>query len=715
MEYVVSKAFSVAYQDTDYTKVRAHKAIAGIPIPTFKAEVPAPTVEAGIQKLAYEEPEESKVPVGEVPQPATPELPSQDFKEPFMAKVLDFFKGVGSFISKAGRIPKPSVPLPKPKPQVHKASTKKVSKVRLPKINIPKITLPKLSLPKLTIPKIAMPKLSLPKLKLPALKLPTLKLPTIKAKPRVKHARMLKLAKEKPLKASKNVRITPGISVISSALKSKNPLKLLVAVPKALKYYLIDEPRKLVVQPATPKPVIKLKAEKPLKPAGEKLKLFARLNLFRFLKRAGKPSAKPEPVSALSSFDKLRVKLGGGRTPKAREIIAMETRQAEEKPLKRGKQVILRWNLGASIIQKLRQRFSKEEPVPILAAETLIPEHVKKLEEMRSKIYAEEKSQRYTGPSLLEEQAKSVRRILEAEQPEGYKGTFIGQLANLTVKRYSLRLINNNPEIFGKLYNNLRAANVKMLSNTYVNIMILVTLGSLVGISILSVISLFILNFELWKVIVYSLGYGLLASIISIAFFFMYPTTRIGARRRDILTNLPFALNHLSSVSASGVPPAKMFELLAESDEYGEVSIEMKKIVDFVNIFGYDILTAVKSVAVTTPSQPFKEFLQGLVATVETGGDLTSYLQQKAEEASLKYQLERQKYTETVSTYSDIYTGVLIAAPLFFIAALALVNLLGGTIGGFGVDFLMAMGAYVVIPFLNIAFIMFLQVNQPEV
>src|SRR3989338_3733262 len=158
-----------------------------------------------------------------------------------------------------------------------------------------------------------------------------------------------------------------------------------------------------------------------------------------------------------------------------------------------------------------------------------------------------------------------------------------------------------------------------------------------------------------------------------------------------------------------------MFELVAISGEYDEVGVEVKKIVDFIDIFGYDLLTAIKAVAAITPSIVFKKFLEGMISSIETGGDLVSYLRQQADEAALTYKLERQRYNETVSTYSDIYTGVLIAAPLFFVAAMAMINLLGGTLGGLGVGVVMALGAYVAIPVLNIAFILFLEFTQPEV
>ncbi len=189
----------------------------------------------------------------------------------------------------------------------------------------------------------------------------------------------------------------------------------------------------------------------------------------------------------------------------------------------------------------------------------------------------------------------------------------------------------------------------------------------------------------------------------------------IGSRRRNIKANLPFAINHMAAVAGSGVSPDTMFRLISESEEYGAICIELRKIVEFVDIFGYDLLTAIKSVTKNCASPELKEFFDGFVSTIETGGDLKTYLNQHAEEAMLTYRLDRQKYTETISIYSDIYTGVLIAAPLFFVVALSLVNILGGKIGSINVEVLISAGTYIMIPLMNIAFLIFLEVSQPEV
>ncbi|MBI3037269.1 type II secretion system F family protein [Candidatus Woesearchaeota archaeon] len=399
-------------------------------------------------------------------------------------------------------------------------------------------------------------------------------------------------------------------------------------------------------------------------------------------------------------------------------IVEMEKRAkvSEAAPLAERKEpagLAFGWFSAKGMLRELTEKFrSKQEP--ILAERTAIPVHMRKLKEMRRKIYEEERLSGF-DTTLLAQEARRIKKILEVEKPEVYQGSSVGLIANLTVRKVSLFLVDTFPEFFGFLYNGLRAANVKVLSNTYVNIMILSTLFVVaVSFFMLNVV-FFTLNYSLYQIILRAVILSAVAGFACATVFYAYPFMKIKERRRNIMTNMPFAVNHMAAVATSGVPPVGMFELIAASREYAEIGVEVKKIVDFINIFGYDLLTALRTVAATTPSPQFKEFLEGMVSTVETGGDLDRYLRQEADQAALTYNLERQRYNETVSTYSDIYTGVLIAAPLFFVAAMALVNLLGGTLGGIGVDVVMAVGAYAVIPLLNIAFLIFLQLTQPDV
>lgn len=318
-------------------------------------------------------------------------------------------------------------------------------------------------------------------------------------------------------------------------------------------------------------------------------------------------------------------------------------------------------------------------------------------------------------PYLLEKQIKELKNLISKKKPEVYKASSIGYLANLSVRKISIYFIEKYPEFFKKVYTAVRYANLRILANTYINIVFF--LGILVTLISLPVFTMFFAfqGGSFFAVIGKALG-----TVIGICAFtfwagFYYPNMKADTRKRSINSNLPFAIDHMSSVISSGVSPATMFKLISHSKEYGEISIEIEKVTNYITFFGYDILTALKAVGITTPSQSFKEFIDGFVSTIETGGDLKDYLKQKSSEALLNYKLERQKYVESLGTYSDIYTGVLIAAPLFFVTALSLVSVLGGTIGGMSVNTIITLGTYLVIPGLNLLFLIFLELNQPEI
>ncbi len=556
---------------------------------------------------------------------------------------------------------------------------------------------------------------------------------------------------EKPLKASRLEQVIPKIEEIAKELEESEEKGLKSRLTQKVK------PQPVLVEPQPvlfePRPLQKAAAVKkkhsipnPFKPmlflaravvaipvgvlkSAKRVAFKPKSKAPEFYKpvEAKMPSKLPKPKSAsfapqkASVFSALKGVFSSQKKKEGifvEEIVAMEKRAkvTEAAPVLEKKEpagLAFGWFSIKGLLGEVTEKFrSKQEP--ILGQTTAIPIHVKKLKEMRRKIYEEERLSGF-DTTLLAQEARRVKKILEVERPEVYQGSSVGLIANITVRKISLFLVDTFPEFFGFLYNGLRAANVKVLSNTYVNIMILSTMFVSACSFFMLTLFFFVVGYPIYQILLRSVIFSMLAGFASATIFYAYPFMRIKDRKRKIMTNMPFAINHMAAVATSGVPPVSMFELIAASREYSEIGTELKKIVDFINIFGYDLLTALRTVGATTPSPPFKEFLEGMVSTIETGGDLDRYLRQEADQATLTYNLERQRYNETVSTYSDIYTGLLIAAPLFFVSAMAMVNLLGGTLGGIGVDVVMAVGAYAIIPLLNIGFILFLQFTQPDV
>lgn len=295
-----------------------------------------------------------------------------------------------------------------------------------------------------------------------------------------------------------------------------------------------------------------------------------------------------------------------------------------------------------------------------------------------------------------------------------YRPSLFGRLANLFFEGVSRSLVRMHPRLFDSLHKAVRSSDMHVLSQTYVSVLLLSGFLSFVVLLILGVVVNFLLGMPVVFALASSIVIALAGGAVAMGGGYLYPSTVVGSRKRMITNDLPFMIIHMAAVASSGAKPLSMFTLIVSSGEYKGVESEVKKVLNYVNLLGYDLSTALKTVASTTPSPRFRDLLTGMVATIESGGSLKSYLNSMAHDAMHTYGIERKKYVQTLSTYSDIYTGILIAAPLLFIVTLAIINLLGGTIGGLSVKALALGGTYVVLPFLNIAFLLFLTIVQPE-
>lgn len=287
-----------------------------------------------------------------------------------------------------------------------------------------------------------------------------------------------------------------------------------------------------------------------------------------------------------------------------------------------------------------------------------------------------------------------------------YKTNPYAKISNYFMENLTFNITRKYPNFFQPLYESLKLANIKLLSKTYIDIM----LFSTILIFPISTIIYLIVFLSIIK----ALALGIITSLATFAFIYLYPHTIIKTKRMKIKTELVFAIIHMAAVSGSGTPPHRIFKLLIESKEYPELEWELKRIINNMNIFGYNLVTSLKIVASTTPSGDLKELLNGMVSTIETGGDITTYLKDKAEDSLNQYRLDQRKYLETISNYSDIYTGILIAAPLLLIITLAILEKISPTIGGLQISTIAAVGTYLGMPLINIAFLTFINILQPE-
>lgn len=289
-----------------------------------------------------------------------------------------------------------------------------------------------------------------------------------------------------------------------------------------------------------------------------------------------------------------------------------------------------------------------------------------------------------------------------------------GTLSNKFFGEFTDKLLNKKSPLIQSLSDSVRTSGMNILSKTYVSMVFFSTFIGSIVLAFLATIFTAAAGLQIPVVILSGFLTLIFGAALIFGIMYAYPASEAAKKSKAINNDLPFAVIHMAAVAGSGAQPIAIFRLILKSGDYKGLESEVKKVVNFVNLFGYDLSTALKNVALRTPSKRLKELLTGIAATIESGGSLKSYLNSIAEDSMNTYRLERKKYVESLSTYSDLYTGILIAAPLLLMVTLAIINLMGGKIAGLSVATIAWFGTLVALPVVNVLFYLFLNLTQPE-
>jgi len=158
----------------------------------------------------------------------------------------------------------------------------------------------------------------------------------------------------------------------------------------------------------------------------------------------------------------------------------------------------------------------------------------------------------------------------------------------------------------------------------------------------------------------------------------MLPGSKAKARGKRINANLAYALNFISAMSSAGVTPTEIFKSLSKQDTYGEIKEESSWIYRDIAVLGLDVLTAIRNNIERTPSKKFKEFLQGLVVTVTSGGSLKSYFMAKAEQYLVENRQDQKALMESLGIMAESYVTTAVAGILLLLIVIPLMMIISG-------------------------------------
>jgi flagellar protein FlaJ len=202
----------------------------------------------------------------------------------------------------------------------------------------------------------------------------------------------------------------------------------------------------------------------------------------------------------------------------------------------------------------------------------------------------------------------------------------------------------------------------------------------------------------------------LLSGGISYLLFLLYPGIQAGERRRNIDATLPYAVNYVTAMSSAGITPDEIFRLLGQSRIYGESAVEAHYISRETDFFGKDLLEALRTVSQATPSERMREFLQGAVASISSGSNLTEYFRAKAHQYTLENNQQQEAFLETLGLIAESYVTAMVAGMLFLIILQSVMTILSGDSNPLSLYIII----YLIVPLGSMMFIILISSMTPE-
>jgi len=274
---------------------------------------------------------------------------------------------------------------------------------------------------------------------------------------------------------------------------------------------------------------------------------------------------------------------------------------------------------------------------------------------------------------------------------------------------------------FRNLKRDLSGANIQIFPKSYISLILLTTfLSGLFSIALVFLLLFF--NIGLSYPFISSVSESIFSRLLKVIWiiiiipglsFFVssvYPSLERKSVESKIDSELPFATIHMAAIAGAMIEPSKIFSILVSTKEYPNLEREMIKLTNEVNIFGHDLVSALRNVASMSASKKLTELFNGLATTITSGGDLAEFFDERSQTLLFDYRLEREKETKSAETFMDIYISVVIAAPMILMLLLMMMK-----VSGLGISLSTTMITVIMslaVSLVNIVFLIFLNLKQ---
>jgi flagellar protein FlaJ len=270
--------------------------------------------------------------------------------------------------------------------------------------------------------------------------------------------------------------------------------------------------------------------------------------------------------------------------------------------------------------------------------------------------------------------------------------------------------------IFKDLDQNLLKSGLKVNFKAYVSLTILASLLLTLSIAMVTpLLMFFVFKVSLGSALLFGVGGALFTWALSIVCFYLYPVYCADKHKRELDGELPFTTGYMAILASAGVSPEKIFHSISTLNVPLAASTEAKEVITNINLFGLDVISALEKTSSRTPSEKFRDIIEGIISTIHAGGNLGAFLRRRFIAAMKLKRLSLKKYSDSLSVLSEIYVALLLTGPLLLVIMVSVLSVLGG--GGLGIlspDFLLSLLTYLAIPVCTVIFLLILDSTSPK-
>ena len=270
--------------------------------------------------------------------------------------------------------------------------------------------------------------------------------------------------------------------------------------------------------------------------------------------------------------------------------------------------------------------------------------------------------------------------------------------------------------LFTDLDGSLKKSGMKTNFKAYVSTAILVSL--LVFTSIILVVPtvlFFVIKLSLVLSLLFGVGLSLLGGALTVVIFYTYPSYQADTLKRNLEDDLAFTAGYMSILAGAGVPADSIWRSLAQVDNSLSVSATAKNVVRDVELLGFDIISSLENTSKRTPSEKFKELIEGFISVVHSGGSLVKYLRDRSEQYMKLKQIALKRFSDNLAVLAEFYVTLMVAGSLIFVVMLSVMAMLGGDILG-SLDSRLALQllTYIGLPIGSVVFLVIIDMISPK-